>query len=1001
MGVVGPSICVTVGKGSSTTNIVLVCPRVSGQVQVQVNSPLGAGVSGLAVTATTVRNGTNYTSGGPQLKTGPSGLALVPVFNGTWQVALDTNAVQALGDVPPAPQSTVVNHSTNLVTFNLVSLHNEFTLTVNASPVAGGSVHGGGQFAQGSLDSVGASANSGYTFKNWTSNGVAVSSTANYAVLLRGNLTLVANFTSNAPPAPTNFTYTVTALPAGGGIVTPGGSAPVGTSIKVMATTNTGYSFVNWTSNGTVVAATTNYSFNLNTNVALVANFAVMKQSGTTNYNYAVVVSPSGAGTATAGGAGVQGSHVTVTATNNPGYSFLNWSSNGVTVATTTNFSFNLSGNVTLQANFVLTQPVLAVYQGATALSNAQTAPVTFGNAAFSQAGPILTFTVSNLGFHALTLTNIAVSGGFSLVTNPADGITNLPWIIPGLSNSGPATNTFSVQMPTTTAGAVTGAVTIVNNDTNANPFTFPLSGFVAVKGVTLGGNTGGDGGNGNGQAGSSLYFGVVMTNETSTLNFTISNSGNVPLNVTNIVVTPSAFSVAWSNTAIGPNSVVSFPVTFAPHQPTNYNGVITVDSDATNGAQTIAVAGFGANTNTLLTVLVHGPGRVTPVLTRVPLKLGHHYTLTAIASNGYIFSNWTGSLNTSSNPLSFYMSNGTIFEATFVPNPFIGTRGRYNGLFAETNGVTEQTAGMLRNLVLNTRGAYSGSLVINGARRGFSGMFNLAGEATNHIYRPTQQGGPLELQLNLLTVSNQPTLLLGSVSGTHAGQPFVSPLMADLATVTTNHGRFTMTILPGTNNAASNDVPIGDGYALLANYHGTVAVTGALADGIPFSQVVPASVDQYIPLFANLYGGKGVAMGWVNLGTNESGPINWIHPTQSTGMFTNAFTNICPVNIGPWTNHPATNTLPTKLVVVQMSPSGAPQTNIFALSYENNYQIAGTNSSASLVGSLNPVNGRLTLMIGGADATISGHGTILLNSTNGGGFIPTNDLSGSIQLSQ
>ena len=50
-----------------------------------------------------------------------------------------------------------------------------YTITVIASPSVAGTVSGGGSFAEGSSQTVTASANSGYTFTNWTENGIAVS----------------------------------------------------------------------------------------------------------------------------------------------------------------------------------------------------------------------------------------------------------------------------------------------------------------------------------------------------------------------------------------------------------------------------------------------------------------------------------------------------------------------------------------------------------------------------------------------------------------------------------------------------------------------------------------------------------------------------------------------------------------------------------------------------------------------------------------------------------
>jgi hypothetical protein len=77
------------------------------------------------------------------------------------------------------------------------------TIFLSASPGAGGTVIGNGTFASGSSRTVTATANSGYTFANWTESGAVVSSSASYTFTLNGNRNLVANFTvitSDVPP---------------------------------------------------------------------------------------------------------------------------------------------------------------------------------------------------------------------------------------------------------------------------------------------------------------------------------------------------------------------------------------------------------------------------------------------------------------------------------------------------------------------------------------------------------------------------------------------------------------------------------------------------------------------------------------------------------------------------------------------------------------------------------------------------------------------------------
>ena len=193
----------------------------------------------------------------------------------------------------------------------------QYTVAVSASPSAGGTVSGGGTFAAGSSQTVTATANSGYSFVNWTENGSVVSTSASYTFTLNSNVTLVANFT---PVAIHDCGQCLTQCRrhgqrrwhiCGGQFAT------------VTATANSGYSFVNWTANGSVVSTSASYTFTLNSNVTLVANFAPVQ------YTIAVSASPSAGGTVSGGGTFAAGSSRTVTATANSGYSFVNWTQNG------------------------------------------------------------------------------------------------------------------------------------------------------------------------------------------------------------------------------------------------------------------------------------------------------------------------------------------------------------------------------------------------------------------------------------------------------------------------------------------------------------------------------------------------------------------------------------------------------------------------------------------------------------------------------------------------
>jgi uncharacterized repeat protein (TIGR03803 family) len=89
-----------------------------------------------------------------------------------------------------------------------------------------------------------------------------------------------------------------------------------------------------------------------------------------------------------------------------------------------------------------------------------------------------------------------------------------------------------------------------------------------------------------------SLTFGDVPVGITAQQTLTITNSGNVALNVTSIIY-PAGFSGTWSGSVPSGKST-NVTVTFAPLAAISYGGTLTVNSDATDGTNTLAVAGTG-----------------------------------------------------------------------------------------------------------------------------------------------------------------------------------------------------------------------------------------------------------------------------------------------------------------------------------------------------------------------------------------------------------------------
>ena len=145
-----------------------------------------------------------------------------------------------------------------------------------------------------------------------------------------------------------SYTITVSANPSNGGTVTGGGSYNQGQSCTVSATANNGFTFTNWTENGSVVSTQANYTFTVTGNRNLVANFQGQQQS----YTITVSANPTNGGTVTGGGSYNQGQQCTVSATPATGYTFLRWTENGTQVSTNANYTFTVTGNRNLVAQF-------------------------------------------------------------------------------------------------------------------------------------------------------------------------------------------------------------------------------------------------------------------------------------------------------------------------------------------------------------------------------------------------------------------------------------------------------------------------------------------------------------------------------------------------------------------------------------------------------------------------------------------------------------------------
>ncbi len=147
-------------------------------------------------------------------------------------------------------------------------------------------------------------------------------------------------------PPPVTFTIATSAVPVAGGITSGGGVANDGDSVTVVATANAGYAFVNWTDGGVEVSNTASYVFVATADRSLVANFVRI------THTIATGAAPVAGGITSSGGVVNDGDSVTVVATANPGYVFVNWTEGGVEVSNTASYTFVATTDRSLVANF-------------------------------------------------------------------------------------------------------------------------------------------------------------------------------------------------------------------------------------------------------------------------------------------------------------------------------------------------------------------------------------------------------------------------------------------------------------------------------------------------------------------------------------------------------------------------------------------------------------------------------------------------------------------------
>jgi hypothetical protein len=219
-------------------------------------------------------------------------------------------------------------------------------------------------------------------------------------------------------------------------------------------------------------------------------------------------------------------------------------------------------------------------------------------------------------------------------------------------------------------------------------------------------------------------------------------------------------------------------------------------------------------------------------------------------------------------------ISIGSALEATPVG-------GTYNGLFFETNGVWQQSAGTITLNVARNR--YTGRIQIGNTRYPFSGTFDTTGGINRQILR--RYDNPLYLQLQVDTTN--PDVLVGSVGD---DINWTAQLYADRAvfdgrfTTTSDMGRYTVVFMGDFASTNADIPPMGESFGTInITKAGRIRFSGSLADGTKVTQATTVSGGGQWPLYLPLYQSEGAFYAWLlfNGETNNdiSGTATWMRP--------------------------------------------------------------------------------------------------------------------------
>jgi hypothetical protein len=325
----------------------------------------------------------------------------------------------------------------------------------------------------------------------------------------------------------------------------------------------------------------------------------------------------------------------------------------------------SISGSILIAsnaANSPLTIPVSAA--GAQAGLTISPPSYNFGSVVDGQTMS-QTITVTNTGTAPLTIAQLSVSGNAYSVSG----------LVTPLTIAAGSNTTFGVLFAPTTAGNLTGNVSIASNAPNS-PNILSLSGTGSAASATLSSNP------------ASVSFANVNAGSSSSKTVTITNNGNTSLTISKITVNAKDFTVGGLNAPItlaaGQNAGMT--VAFNPTASEDVTGNITVMS-AEGASSVVAVSGIGVQpqltitpatasfgdatvgSSSTQTVQLSNTGTGTLTITQVSVA-GTGFSTSTLSLPLILSAGQSANFNVRFDPQSATTDSGSVTVVSNAPNP-------------------------------------------------------------------------------------------------------------------------------------------------------------------------------------------------------------------------------------------------------------------------------------------------------------------------------------------